>query len=89
MEKDSAQGNWSSEGEWLLCKHNDCHYHIRNKGRKRRILARIYNDRVELKCDSCGQKSTFKFTKDANLDEQKWMPLESMIEDWESARKKL
>lgn len=87
MEKDSAQENWSKDGEWALCRHDDCHYYIRMKGKKRRILCRIFDDRIEFKCDSCGQKSTYKFVKPqekkTKVDEKTWIPLESMIAEWE------
>ena len=85
-EKVSDQENWSSEGEFVMCKHDDCFYFIRHKGQRRRLLARFYPDRVEFKCDSCKQKSSFKFNKEIvkkSIDEHKYVTLESLIKDWE------
>jgi len=85
MKKESE--NWSEDGDWALCKHGDCHYFIRKRGEKRRILCQIFPDRVRLKCDSCGQISTFYFEKKKmskkQVDEPEWVPLSSMIESWE------
>lgn len=90
QEKGSDLENWSSDGEFTYCRHNDCHFYMRKRGVKRRILCRIFNDRVELKCDSCGQISTFRFDKNSNfntkVDESQWIPLESMIKEWEEAK---
>lgn len=89
-EKGLVQENWSPDGEWIYCKHNDCPFYVRRRGKKRRLLARFYPDRVQFKCDSCGQISTFKFDKKANfktnIDEPKWVKLESLIEEWEKAK---
>lgn len=84
MAEDSAHENWSSDGEFAYCKHDDCHFFVRKRGEKRRILCRIFPDRVQLKCDSCGNISTFKFEKNAKVDEKEWIPLESMLESWKS-----
>lgn len=91
LEKDSGQENWHSEGQFVTCRHDDCHYYIRQRSKhkdKRRLLARFYPDRVEFKCDSCGQKSTYYFDKskqpNGKVDEPKWIPLESLIKEWES-----
>lgn len=88
---DSGQENWSEKGEFARCRHNDCFFFLRKKGEKRMILCRIFKDRVQLKCDSCSQISTFFFDKLKNfhekVDEPKWIPLSSMIDEWEHANK--
>ena len=87
MEKDLVQENWSKDGEWAVCRHDDCHYFKRKHGKKRRILCRIFDNRIEFKCDSCGGKNTYKFVKEirdkSKIDENTWIPLESMIAEWE------
>jgi hypothetical protein len=88
-EKDLDQESWSSDGEFVTCKHNDCFYYVRHKGQRRRLLARFYPDRVEFKCDSCKQKSTYRFTKELvqkSIDESKFVPLNSLIADWEKEK---
>lgn len=88
-EKDSGQENWSNDGEFVYCKHDDCNFFMRYKGQKRRFLCRFYPDRVELKCDSCGEKSTYKFKKDVvqkSIDENKYVTLQSLIADWEKTK---
>jgi len=88
-EKVLDQDNWSNEGEWLYCKHSDCHYFIRKKGQQKRLLARIFPDKIQFKCDSCGQKSSYYFEKPLNLaksdskNEPEWKPLKFMIDEWE------
>jgi uncharacterized UBP type Zn finger protein len=52
-------------------------------------LARFYPDRVEFKCDSCKQKSSFKFSKEVvqkSIDEHKYVTLQSLIEDWDKTK---
>jgi hypothetical protein len=87
MEKDLAQENWSRGGEFSLCSHNDCHYYIRNHGKKRRKLAIMYPDRVVHKCDSCKQKTTVRFKKPienkTKVDDGPLVPLSSLIKEWD------
>lgn len=84
-EKDLDPENWSHEGEFVYCRHDDCHFYKRHQGKKRRLLARFFQDGVQFKCDSCGNKSTYKFikeTKNKSL-EGEWKPLEKMFEEWD------
>ena len=86
-EKASDPENWSNDGEFVCCRQDDCHFFLRKKGKKRRLLCRIFPDKVQLKCDSCGQISTFFFDKSKNykdkIDEPSWIPLSSLIAEWE------
>jgi uncharacterized UBP type Zn finger protein len=89
LEKDLAPEGWSNDGEFVHCKHDDCHYYNRHKGQRRRLLARFYPDRVEFKCDSCGQKSSYKFTKELvqkSIDEHRYVSLNSLIKEWETVK---
>jgi len=89
MEKDSDHENWSKGGEFAHCKHDDCHYFLRNHGKKRRQLAIMYPEKVVYKCDSCKQKSTFKYKKQkdtkAKVDDAPIPPLKSLIEQWDKS----
>ena len=88
-EKGLDSENWAENGEFVTCKHSDCHYFIRHKGQRSRLLARFYPDRVEFKCDSCGQKSSYKFKKDIikkSIDENKFVSLNSLIEEWDNTK---
>ena len=89
--KDSAPENWSEDGNWATCSHNDCHFFKRKKGEKRRLLARIYPDRVVLRCDSCKEKTTYFFDKSRQYkdmtdeEKNKWIPLKSLLDlkEWD------
>ena len=91
-EKGLDQENWSNDGEFVHCKQNDCHFYKRKRGEKRRLLCRFFPDRIEFKCDSCRQKSTFYFEKsknfDAVVDKNVWIPLKSLLDlkEWNDGK---